>query len=303
MQSNTPIHILGAGALGSLWASKLSLNNNVVLLLKQQRYNNSYSFEFVEQNNRTTITLPCETAATSQTSIQTLLVFTKSYDTRPAIDQIKHRLRPDSLIVLFQNGMGSQQEVISLLPNARFYAVTTTEAANRPDKNTVIYAGKGESWLGNLSNPVASDLKSLLAKLSQSSLTLHQTPEIWQRLWLKLTINCAINPFTALLNCPNGEIRDYDFFRTRITPLCHELSEAMSLNQQAISAENIRSLVDNVIEKTARNISSMLQDVRSGRQTEIDYINGYIDEVAKQQQRHFPVNNELLQAVREKFQP
>jgi len=38
----------------------------------------------------------------------------------------------------------------------------------------------------------------------------------------------------------------------------------------------LERMVVSLAKATARNTSSMLQDVRVGRQTEIDYINGYI---------------------------
>lgn len=41
------------------------------------------------------------------------------------------------------------------------------------------------------------------------------------------------------------------------------------------SAENLLFYVEQVIESTAENISSMLQDVRAQRHTEIDYITGF----------------------------
>lgn len=309
MAEKSTIHILGAGALGSLWATKLSSHNNVILLVKRGINHNQainyHAFQFIEQNQTTFVSLPCEHSSPrphDNAPIDTLLVFTKSYDTLQAVKQLKSRITPLSRIVLFQNGMGSQQEITHLLPHNTVYAASTTEGANRPDQQTIVYAGKGETWVGSISkqqNKHDSDKVSNL--LSSSGLDVSYNANIWEKLWLKLAINCAINPFTALLNCKNGELIGKPLFDNSIAQLCSELAQAMKLNQFEISADELHAIVKDVIKKTASNVSSMLQDVRAGKKTEIEYINGYIEMVAQTSGLTLPTNLKLLEEVRERF--
>lgn len=309
MTDKPTIHILGSGALGSLWAAKLSAKNNVVLLIKSSKINpnnKTHHFQFIDQDKTTRFALPCETSNASSAShapIDILLVFTKSYDTVTAVQQIKNRITPASSIVLFQNGMGSQQAITELLPSNTVIAASTTEGANRSNDQTIIYAGKGETWLGAISNNPRNntqqeDTENVLNLLLGTGLSVFHSPNIWEKLWLKLAINCAINPFTAILNCSNGELPNHEFFNRKIKPLCQELSQAMGANHIEKSPQALEAIVTDVITKTASNISSMLQDVRAGKQTEIEYINGYIEMIAETTGRHFPVNLSLLEKVR-----
>lgn len=303
MAAKPTIHILGAGALGSLWATKLSQDNNVVLLIKKTDDQPKFHrFDFIDDDKKKPITLPCEPSTPSPSdtaSIDILLVFTKSYDTLTAVKQLQSRITPSCRIILFQNGMGSQQEITQLLPHNAIFAASTTEGANRPDSKTVIYAGKGETWVGDISSQQSiTETKAIVALLSSSTLSVAYSANIWETLWLKLAVNCAINPFTALLDCKNGELTDQSLFNTRITPLCHELSLAMQINHIDKTADELQSIIESVIKKTANNVSSMLQDVRAGKQTEIEYINGYIEMVAQSTGRKFPTNLNLLEEVR-----
>ena len=50
--------------------------------------------------------------------------------------------------------------------------------------------------------------------------------------------------------------------------------------------------------QTARNPSSMLQDVRAGRRTEIDWINGAIVRLAEKHHIPVPRHRQLVELVR-----
>jgi len=66
------------------------------------------------------------------------------------------------------------------------------------------------------------------------------------------------------------------------------------------SVDDIRYYVEEVIESTAQNISSMLQDIRGLRHTEIDYITGYLLKRARAHGISVPENVRLYEQVKRK---
>ena len=58
--------------------------------------------------------------------------------------------------------------------------------------------------------------------------------------------------------------------------ICEEVAAVIEREGHHTSAEDLRDYVMQVIDATAENISSMLQDIRALRHTEIDYINGFL---------------------------
>lgn len=94
---------------------------------------------------------------------------------------------------------------------------------------------------------------------------------------MKLVVNSILNPMTALLRCRNGEILNCGVRRTAARRLMNEIGNVVrGVMEEGPSDEELMRMVEVVVEKTAANKSSMLQDVLADRQTEIDYINGYI---------------------------
>lgn len=130
----------------------------------------------------------------------------------------------------------------------------------------------------------------------------------------KLAINAVINPLTVIFDCLNGELFNRLPIRALIRGLLAEISSVL----RSIIAPSTTALVDNpaadarfspkglekTVEdaalKTAQNISSMRQDVRAGRMTEIDYINGYIVKRGTEQGIDCRLNRALVQMVQDK---
>lgn len=104
---------------------------------------------------------------------------------------------------------------------------------------------------------------------------------------LKLVSNTIINPLTVVFNCKNAELLDHDTIRRLISTLIEEAGPVVREllpprpddaedDASEFSDEKLLEYVTMVIRKTGSNTSSMLQDVRNGKKTEIDYINGFI---------------------------
>ncbi|CCF57915.1 hypothetical protein KAFR_0D02670 [Kazachstania africana CBS 2517] len=117
----------------------------------------------------------------------------------------------------------------------------------------------------------------------------------------KFLVNSCINPVTAILDCDNGEMVDYckDIFTSIVEeelnilglayrPLFeyedHYKEQTGYPNLDVKSTLNTESMVSNIINLgcviNAKNSSSMRQDTRYLRDSEIEYINGYIVKLA-----------------------
>ncbi|KAI7152023.1 hypothetical protein KC352_g28215 [Hortaea werneckii] len=130
--------------------------------------------------------------------------------------------------------------------------------------------------------------------------------ELLQQQLEKLAVNSILNPLTALIDSRNGDIL-HNFALTRTMRLMlaetslviRSLPELHALPNVDVrfSASRLETLVASVAHQTRNNISSMLADVRGGRRTEVEFINGYIVRRGEEMGVKCVVNYAMMQAV------
>lgn len=303
-QSETsPWHILGCGAIGSLWANYLmKANIPAVVLCRTPEVLDGYwdnpFLTLIEGGTRHKYQ-PITEMISHPKPIKQLLVTTKSYDTVDALNSIAHRITPETRIVLLQNGMGVQRRISDLFPNNPVYCGTTTEGAYRTGPQQVIHAGIGETWFGPYNSAAEQAGKSAIKSLFNIELTSYYEDDISNRLWKKLAINCAINGLTAIYDCHNGELLKNNKYRQELKTLCDEFEQFAHKLGQPLFSEPLFNAVSAVATSTAENISSTLQDIRKQRRTEIDYLNGFICRKAKENGLELPNHQRVLMQVKE----
>lgn len=294
------IAILGAGSLGQLWAGYLPAGKAAfVPRVHAAGSPETESLDYRLQRfdgSSVHVVVPWLTSSAEKPSA--LLVTTKAGDTLSALESRLPDFAPDTPVVLFQNGMGSQQSVAERWPHRPVLAASTTEGANRPQPGFTVHAGKGETWIGALTASAQPLLAPVVQTLATTGLTIHTETDIHQRLWDKLVINAGINAFTAILNCRNGEILNSSFYQEHIDALCEEIAAVLTAEGCRPSVPTrIRQHIEAVAQSTASNTSSMLGDRQQGRTTEVDFINGYIARRGLAHGIEVPVNRMLTQQV------
>ena len=175
-------------------------------------------------------------------------------------------------------------------------------SAVKPDNEvTDVKDVKDEKWA-----PSSRYLLRTLAR-SPALCAIGFTPtELLQQQLEKLVVNSVLNPLTAILDNKNGSIL-YNFPLTRTMRLMlaetshvirnlPELKDVPNVNTR-FGPQRLEDLVVAVTKKTADNISSMLADVRAGRRTEIEYINGYIVKRGEELGLKCLVNYAIMQTV------
>ncbi|MBI6631764.1 putative 2-dehydropantoate 2-reductase [Pseudomonas paralactis] len=283
---STTWHILGAGSLGTLWATRLARAGVPVRLIVRNparlaSYRAGQGLTVVEHGVEQTYPVIGETPD-SPVPIRRLLVACKAYDAQSAIAQLQHRLAPDAELILLQNGLGSQDAVAAQWPSARCIFASSTEGAFRDGDWRVVFAGHGYTWLGDASHPTPP---LWLDDLQAAGIPHEWATDILTRLWRKLALNCAINPLTVLYHCRNGGLSAH---HCEVATLCAELAELLERCGQPAAAQDLHSEVERVIQATAANYSSMYQDVANARRTEISYLLGYACQAAARHQLAVP---------------
>ena len=291
--SSYPWHICGVGAIGSLWASTLTTHGSAVTLLLKDavqlaQYHAADGVQLLEDDCKIH-TQPQAFIPSSYSNpnnprekINHLLVCCKSYATLDAVLPWRRHLANDAEIILLQNGMGTAQTLQRALPEANIYCATSTDGAWRKGPFDVVRAGSGETLIGSFSDhllaaEIPESIQSLLHPMPNiPKLNIAWHTDIRIPMWHKLAINSAINALTAIYQCTNGELINHPQGRPRLQQLCVETQDVMARVGIVPLAQGLLNTALRILQQTALNNSSMLQDCQTGRTTEIEAINGYI---------------------------
>jgi len=163
---------------------------------------------------------------------------------------------------------------------------------------------------------------ALLEPLSASWKTYANLQLIMRR---KLAVNAVINPLTALMGCRNGQLTQLPSGSSIIQKICLEASLIFAaemrrestlwlegMHSRGVDTKDVtlpslpKSLspgcleeeVFRVAQMTKSNVSSMLQDIRRGKLTEIDYINGHLIKLGRELGVRTPYNLALADLVK-----
>ena len=290
--------ILGPGAIGLLLAHSLSSLADVILigrrtLPEQQTITPPEGEPSIKHLN--VITTP-QLLANAPAPPAFVHITTKAVAAEAALESVASILATTTPLVLWQNGFLAQPRLTELWPGPVLCA-TTTEGAYLTGDDGVVHAGRGHTFVGDLENRHGELAQQVANQLTQAGLAATGVNDIRSRLWQKLAVNAAINPLVALNGIRNGELRGATYSE-RVIAVVEEVAAIMLA--EGIQAPNADSgldawlaLVWDVIEKTANNKASMLQDVEAKRFTERGAILGPLIESGE---RH-GVGCEVLQGL------
>lgn len=307
-------HVLGAGAMGCLWAAALQSHLRepaaTALILRDETAVANYSGEITLEGmtgDVQRLQVPAFSSlalAQARSPVQNLVLSCKAQDAEAALASIEACLSDTSRIVLLQNGIRVQQAVTRRRPPGTVFCLSTSHGAWIRSPFHVVHAGQGMTWLGllppadNAAPPRALD--QLLSELPASAMNISIDHDMALRLWLKLAVNCAINALTVFYNCQNGELLSNPRAKNHLQALCREISALTLALPECPVLPDLWQHVQQVATATRHNFSSTLQDIQRNRPTEIEHLNGWLCELAGQKQLPCPLNNALLNHVRQR---
>jgi 2-dehydropantoate 2-reductase len=287
--------VLGAGAIGSVYAAKLAARHDVTLVGRGAHVD-AIDRDGLRLTGREELTCRVR-AATRVDSIAPatlVLLTTKVNDNRAAAAALAEHVRDDTVILCVQNGLGGEDVVKARLGGrATVLRAVTQFGAIFREPGVVDYTVAGFTLIEQ-----SAHSEAIATLLTACGLDGRVSANIKAEVWRKLIFNCVINPITSLLGSDVGSIADarLDPLKHLVVDECLAVARADGVDGIDYNEDFVQTIAD--VFGSSRNIASMRQDLSRGRLTEIDFMNGAVVARGRQLGIDCPVNAALAAIVK-----
>jgi 2-dehydropantoate 2-reductase len=290
------IVVVGQGAIGLLWYHHLRLltRHNVSLKCSKRMTTAPTNYQFTDLNQQTTNNDLAIAQNTQLSHAEVVIFCVKSYQVAQAYQEVQFLLSKNAVVIFCHNGMGAfNTEQIT----HQSMMLLTTHGAKLTAPFIVEHTGVGHSDIGYFEQcNFQCNTLEVIKVLDQALPDVNFQQEITNKQWLKLAINCVINPLTSIDDVDNGQISKKKY-QPIVRSILTEVVAVAKVKNVQLDLEALIKTVALVAKKTAANCSSMRSDILHQRPTEIEFINGYVVRIAEKYGLNVPENKRLLRLV------
>lgn len=296
------IAIVGPGAIGTLFGTFLAKAKEDVRFLD---YNQKRAGQIKKEGLRVKgisgthhIKANITSSAKEIGLSDLVIVCVKSYDTEGAIKDAKPLIGNNTHILTLQNGVGNVQILEEAAGSDMVIGGITNQGANVAEWGIVNHAGLGDTIIGRSDKRTLGSIRDVSKVLNRAGFRTKVSKDINSIIWSKLIINTGINALTAITHLNNGRLLDFDGTWSIMKKAVSEAVKVAKRKRVKLAYDDPIQKVELVCKATAKNVSSMLQDVLNKRKTEIDFINGAIVRQGASYNIPTPANEMLTNLVK-----
>jgi len=235
-----------------------------------------------------------------------VLLCVKSYDTEGAVKKIASILKDDSNVLSLQNGLGNLEMISEVVGREKVLGGVIHHGATLIAEGCTYHAGVGETIIGRTDKKLTVAMRQIREIFNKSGFSTRLSRDINSVIWSKLIINAGINVISALTRLHNGQLTEHEGTREVLAMVVSEAVRVAKRKRIKLQYEDPIQKVESVCRATAKNLSSMLQDVINSKLTEVDSINGAIVRQAKSLNLPTPANlilTDLMKSVENSYVP
>jgi 2-dehydropantoate 2-reductase len=287
-----PVIVLGAGAIGSVYAVKLSARHPVTVVARRDHID-AIAAAGLQLIGRETITARVD-AVTQIRSIapRTVIVLTTKVNaSEAALRPIAALVRDDTVIVCVQNGLDSEGIARRAVGGRGIVLRAITQfGAIFQSPGVINFTASGYTLVED--GPRSAGIAEMLTACGLDG---RVSPDIKTEIWRKLIYNCVINPITAIVGTDVGGIADarLDPLKQLVIDECLAVARSEGVHFDVDFLATIASVFG-----PSRTIASMRQDLMRGRPTEIDHLNGAVADLGRRAGIDCPANASLTAIIK-----
>jgi 2-dehydropantoate 2-reductase len=294
------ILMVGAGSVGGFFGARLAKHNpDVAFLLRPN------TLAAVKQNGLTirsadgTFTVKPQAASDArQLPRPDLIVLgVKAYDLDEVLNQIEPVLTEKTVILTLQNGINTEDRLLARIQRDCVVGGVAYIYSRIAEPGIIEHYKKGTVAIGELMGYESERLLAIRDLFTSAGIPCHLSKDIRRTKWEKMCWNCVFNPITVLIDDRVAKALDHSEMMSVIRQIVGEVAAIAASLKVPLPPD----MADRVVKASQeiRDIhTSMYDDWKAGRPTEIDYLNGYIVEQGRKLGIPTPVNEALTAMIK-----
>ena len=278
----------GAGALGSRFGYMLFKNNEDVTFVDTwgehvEKIRNKGLKVIIDEVDLGNYYIPIYKPEQISGKYDVIFVATKSMQLRPMLDSVKHLFHEDTKIVCILNGLGHVETLKDYVKEENILIGVTVWTSGLGGPGILEAHGIGKTELKQVKEINIEKTLALVERFNDAGLNIKYSADTYQSIWHKAGLNCVLNSFCTLIDCNINQYGNYDKNLELTRAVLNEVTavgraEGIDVKQEVIE-KNIENLFS--LETGGAHYPSLYQDMKNGRLTEIDYLNGEVSRLGK----------------------
>jgi len=293
--------VIGAGAIGSLFAAHLATVTDVSVLTRRNEHAEALNQHGLKVSGRHdfTVRVTAVAEASELPEFDLGIIATKATGVTGAAASLAGRF-PGATIMTVQNGLGAE-EIVRAQGSWPLVSAVTFMSGTKHSDTHVEYVLDTATWLGPYADTPYERVQEIAALLVDSGLKAEALPDLLPAQWSKLIFNATVNGVSALTGLPHNEHFAAEENDSDLGRLVHGLVD----EGKRVAASAGVNLHDdpwemNVLatKRGSAHYPSMLEDVKAERPTEVELINGALVREAGRHAVEAPLHGALYALVK-----
>lgn len=292
------ILMVGAGSVGGFFGAHLAKANPSVSFLLRPK-----TLAAVKQNGLTirsakgnfTVHPPVASDPRDLPTPDLIILSIKAYDLDEVMDQIEPVLTDQTVILTLQNGVDTEDRIAARFQRDCVVGGVAFIYSKIASPGIIDHYKKGAVAIGEMMGHQTPRLLAIAELFKQAGIPCQLTDDVRRSKWEKMCWNCVFNPLTVMIDDRVAKALDHP----EMLRVIHQIVEEVVSVAAAVKVPLAADMAEKVVRWTQeiRDIhTSMYDDWKAGRPTEIDFLNGYVAKVGRKFGIPTPVND-LLTAV------
>ncbi|THJ23310.1 MAG: 2-dehydropantoate 2-reductase [Nitrospira sp. CG24E] len=294
------ILMVGAGSVGGFFGAQLAKANLSVSFLLRPK-----TLAAVKQNGLTirsasgsfTVHPPAASDPRELAKPDLIILSVKAYDLDEVLTQIEPVMTERTVILTLQNGVDTEDRIVARFQRDCVVGGIAFIYSKIVEPGVIDHYKRGAVSVGELMGHHSARVLAIADLFKQAGIPCQLADDIRRSKWEKMCWNCVFNPLTVLIDDKVAKALDHPEMLRVIHQIVGEIVAVAATVKVPLAAD----MADKVVRWTQeiRDIhTSMYDDWKAGRQTEIDYLNGYVAKLGRELGIPTPLNDMLTAVIK-----